>query len=105
MAHMQPQDMSQMHMGDTNPASDSLMNLASGTSMNPESWKMPMLMRTAGGWQLMFMGSAFIVETQQTPPRGADKFYSESWGMFAASHELAGGLSCSTLCSVSIRRR
>ena len=91
MSQMQPHDMSQMNMGATSPAADSLMNLASGTSMNPESWKMPMLMRTADGWQLMFMGSAFVVETQQTGPRGADKFYSESWGMFAASHELAGG--------------
>src|SRR5579862_3485042 len=91
MSQMQPHDMSQMNMGSTSPAADSLMNLASGTSMNPESWKMPMLMHTAAGWQLMFMGSAFIVEAQQTGPRGADKFYSESLGMFGATHELAGG--------------
>jgi hypothetical protein len=91
MPHMQPHDMSQMNMGGTNQAGDSLMNLASGTSMNPESWSMPMLMRNADGWRLMFMGSAFVVETQQTGPRGDDKFFSESWGMFGASHEVAGG--------------
>jgi len=86
MSHMQSQDMSHTNMGGMNQAGDSLMNLASGTSMNPESWAMPMLMRNADGWKLMFMGSAFLVDTQQTGPRGADKFYSESWGMFAASH-------------------
>ncbi len=78
-------------MGGMNPSGDSLMNLASGTSMNPESWVMPMLMRTEGGWRLMFMASAFAVDTQQTGPQGADKFYSSSWGMFDASHKFAGG--------------
>jgi len=88
MSHM---DMSKMNMGAASQAGDSLMNLASGTSMNPESWTMPMLMREEENWRLMFMGSAFLVDTQQTGPRGADKFYSASWGMFAASHDLAGG--------------
>ena len=35
----------------------------------------------------MFMGQAFVVDTQQSGPRGADKFYSANWGMFAASHD------------------
>ena len=91
MSHMQSQDMSHMNMGGMNQAEDSLMNLASGTSLNPESWAMPMLMHNIDGWRLMFMGSAFLVDTQQTGPRGADKFFSESWGMFAASHELGKG--------------
>jgi len=67
------------------------MNLASGTSMNPESWTMPMLMRNSDGWKLMFMGSAFVIDTQQTGPRGADKFYAPNWGMFAASHDVGKG--------------
>ena len=91
MSHMQPDDMSHMQMGAMDPAGESLMNLASGTSMNPESWTMPMLMRNDADWKLMFMGSAFLVDTQQTGPRGADKFYSSSWGMFEASHQAAGG--------------
>jgi hypothetical protein len=91
MSHMQSHDMSQMNMGGMNQAGDSLMNLASGTSMNPESWAMPMLMQNADGWRLMYMGSVFLVDTQQTGPRGDDKFYSASWGMFAASHDAAGG--------------
>src|SRR5277367_3973632 len=37
-----------------------LMNLASGTSAGPESWSMPMKMVNADGWNLMFMGQAFI---------------------------------------------
>ncbi len=68
-----------------------LMNQASGTSMNPLSWPMPMLMRMAGDWHLMFMGQAFVLDTQQTGPRGSDKFYSVNYGMFAAEHSLAGG--------------
>jgi hypothetical protein len=37
------------------------------------------------------MASAFVVDTQQTGPQGADKFYSSNWGMFDASHKFAGG--------------
>ena len=67
------------------------MGQASGTSMNPQSWSMPMLMLNPGDWSLMFMGQAFVVDTQETGPRGADKFYSPNWGMFAASHDVGGG--------------
>src|ERR1700735_5508119 len=49
-----------------NPASMYLMNLASGTSSNPASWPMPMLMTHFGSWNTMFMGSAFVVDTQQS---------------------------------------
>jgi len=87
----EPNDMSRMNMGEDDPAEDSLMNLTSGTSISPQSWTMPMLMRTVDRWRLMFMASAFVIDTQENGPRGADKFYSESWGMFAASHDLAGG--------------
>ena len=48
-----------------------LMNLASGTSQNPESAPMPMIMTHLGSWKTMFMGQAFIVDMQQTGPRGA----------------------------------
>src|SRR5579864_649686 len=71
-------DMSHMNMGDTNAAGGFLMNLASGTSMSPQSWPMPMQMVKADGWNLMFMGQAFLIDTQQTGPRGDDKFYSSS---------------------------
>jgi hypothetical protein len=87
----EPHDMSHMRMGGTASAGGFLMNLASGTSMNPQSWPMPMLMRNAAGWSLMFMGQAFLIDTQQTGPRGRDKFYSANWGMFGASHDIGGG--------------
>jgi hypothetical protein len=74
-----------------NEAGMFLMNAASGTSMNPRSWPMPMLMRRAGSWNLMFMSQAFLVGTQQSGPRGADKFYSANWFMGSAEHSLAGG--------------
>ncbi|HEY6391777.1 MAG TPA: hypothetical protein VIX89_10895 [Bryobacteraceae bacterium] len=84
-------DMSHMQMGGSNQAGGFLMGLASGTSMNPQSWPMPMLMLNQSNWSLMFMGQAFLVDTQETGPRGHDKFYSPNWGMFAASHNLGGG--------------
>jgi len=68
-----------------------LMNLASGTSMNPLAWPMPMLMQRQGSWTLMFMGQGFLVDTQQSGPRGGDKFFSTNWGMGTAQHSLAGG--------------
>lgn len=80
-----------MNMGGTNQAGAFLMGQASGTSMNPQSWPMPMLMLNPDDWSLMFMAQAFILDTQESGPRGADKFYSANWGMFAASHDLGGG--------------
>jgi hypothetical protein len=77
-----------MGMADMNPASMSLMNLASGTSQNPASWPMPMLMMHFGNWNTMFMGTAFLVDTQQTGPRGGDKLYSTNWFMTSAEHRV-----------------
>lgn len=68
-----------------------LMQQASGTSMNPQSYRMPMFMPRAGLWSLMFMGQAFILDTQQAGPRGGDKFYSTSWFMAAATHRAGRG--------------
>ncbi len=68
-----------------------LMDQASGTSMNPGATRMPMLMKSVADWRLMFMGQAFVVDTQQTGPRGGDKFYSANWFMGMAAHSFAGG--------------
>lgn len=68
-----------------------LMNAASGTSMNPISWPMPMRMHMLGSWTLMFMGDAFLVETQQSGPRGGDKLYSPNTFMVSAQHSLGRG--------------
>ena len=56
------------HMGGMNAAGMFLMDQASGTSMNPRSWPMPMMMAKFGSWQGMFMGSAFLVDTGQFGP-------------------------------------
>ena len=79
-------------MDDMNPAAMSLMNLASGTSVNPAGWSMPMLMAHLGSWNTMFMGTAFIVDTQQSGPRGGDKLYSPNVFMAAAEHRGRYGL-------------
>jgi hypothetical protein len=78
-----------------------LMNMASGTSMNPQSWAMPMVMKNFGSWQGMFMAQAFIVDTQQSGPRGHDKFYAPNWFMGSAMHSLGGGtLAIQTMLSL-----
>jgi hypothetical protein len=67
------------------------MNTASGTSRNAAAWPMPMRMRQEGSWSVMLMSQAFLIGTQQSGPRGADKFYSTNWFMASAGHDLAGG--------------
>ena len=71
-----------------NEAGVYLMNMATGTSMNPQSWPMPKLMPRLGSWNLMLMGQAFIVDTQQAGPRGGDKLYSPDAFMLSAEHSL-----------------
>jgi hypothetical protein len=54
------------------------MDQASGTSMNPFSWPMPMLIESLGSWHAMFMANAFIVDTQQSaPPRARQVLFSQ----------------------------
>jgi hypothetical protein len=75
-------------MADMNPAGMFLMDLSSGTSMNPPAWPMPMTMHPVASWNTMLMGQAFLVDTQQSGPRGGDKLYSTNWFMAAAEHKL-----------------
>ncbi len=61
-------------MADMQPHSliDSLLQHAtSGTDAEPNSTPFSMLMTTKGSWTLMFHGEAFLIEMQQTGPRGA----------------------------------
>jgi hypothetical protein len=87
---MQGHDMP-MHHHHSNFAGNLLMNQASGTSINPTSWQMPMWMSTAGSWNLMLMGNAFVVDTQQSGPRGGDKLYSANMFMLGAEHGVGRG--------------
>jgi hypothetical protein len=88
----QPMQMPGMtHTMRMNEAGMFLMTMASGTSMNPQSWPMPMLMPRVGSWNLMLMGQGFLVDTQQSGPRGGDKLYSPNWFMLSAEHGLGNG--------------
>lgn len=74
-----------------NAAGSFLMGQSSGTALQPAAWPMPMLMTRSGGWDLMWMGQAFLVSTQQSGPRGGDKIYAANWGMLGAVHRLGRG--------------
>src|SRR6478736_1987638 len=43
------------------------------------------------GRYLMYMAQAFVVDTQQSAPRGGDKFYSVNWFMVSALHSVGSG--------------
>ena len=68
----------------------------SGTSIEPPSTPVSMLMSHYRGWMLMLHGSAFIAETQQhastnspsTERRGSDKLFSTNWIMPMAMRQL-----------------
>ncbi len=77
-----------MNMVDMNAASMDLLDEASGTSVNPDGWPMPMIMTHFRSWNTMFMGEGFLVDTQQSGPRGGDKLYSDNWAMAMAEHRL-----------------
>ncbi len=85
-----------------NPAGMYLMNVASGTSQNPASWPMPMVMQSAGNWDVMFMGVAFVSDIQQTGPRGGDKLYSTNWFMASAQRRAGARGSFQTVLMLSL---
>jgi hypothetical protein len=64
---------------------------SSGTSAEPDSTPTPMLMTMKGSWMLMFHSNVFITDTQQSSPRGGDKFFSTNWFMPMAERELGPG--------------
>jgi len=91
--------MAPMPMGG-NASAGMMLRQSSGTDVQPRLWVMPQAMQAAGGWQLMWMGQAFVVDVQQTGPpegrstpgaTGLDKLYSTNWGMLAAVHALGEG--------------
>ncbi len=54
---------------------------ASGTSSEPGSTPMSMLMLHTDNWTFMFHGQAFLNLQQQSGPRGGDKLFSTNWIM------------------------
>jgi hypothetical protein len=63
--------------------------IASGTSIEPKvtSEFSPMLHKSFGNWTFVFHANAFIVNTQQSGPRGHDKTYSTNWLMPMVSRD------------------
>lgn len=64
----------------------------SGTSAEPNSTPAPMLMKKSGPWTLMFHANVFVLDEQQSGPRGADKFFSTNWFMGMAQREIGAGV-------------
>ena len=64
---------------------------SSGTGAEPNSTPVPMLMSMKGTWMVMFHANVFIDDTQQTSPRGGDKFFSTNWFMPMAERSLGPG--------------
>jgi len=64
----------------------------SGTSAEPNSTPVPMLMATKGAWMLMFHANAFVMDEQQSSARGGNKFFSTNWFMGMAQRRLGPGV-------------
>jgi len=64
----------------------------SGTSAEPDSTPVPMVMTTKGKWSLMFHANVFVLDEQQSSPRGGDKFFSTNWFMGMAQRPLGPGV-------------
>jgi hypothetical protein len=81
----------------------------SGTSQTPSSTPMYMLHSSYGSWNLMLMGQIFATWTNQSGPRGRDKFFAPNWLMPMASRRLGPGIfavrSMFTLEPVTITRK
>ena len=67
-----------------------LQHTSSGTSVEPPSTPVSMLMSQSRGWTLMLHGLAFVTDTQQhaDDSRGRDKLFSTNWIMPMAQHPL-----------------
>jgi hypothetical protein len=63
--------------------------ISSGTSIEPKTTSefVPMIHTTFGNWALMFHANVFLVDAQQSGPRGADKFFSTNWFMPMVSRD------------------
>jgi hypothetical protein len=68
-----------------------LQHATSGTDAEPNSTPIEMLMTTKGNWRLMFHGEGFLIETQQSGPRGYDKLFSTNWLMPMAQRKFGKG--------------
>jgi hypothetical protein len=73
------------------PLGISMNRMGSGTTWIPDAVSLPSREFMAERWDLMLHGFVFVQYNHQSGPRGDDQLGSLNWGMFMASHELAGG--------------
>lgn len=81
----------QMHMEPSTFIDALLAHESSGTSVEPNSTEVPMLMTMKSNWMLMLHGQAFFNAIEQNGPRGADKVFSTNWVMFMAQRQAGPG--------------
>ena len=85
-------DNGQMNMKPQNFIQEIVRHGGSGTSVEPDSVPVPMLMTTKGKWSLMFHANVFVLDEQQSSPRGGDKFFSTNWFMGMAQRAMGPGV-------------
>jgi hypothetical protein len=92
MQEMAPADMLSMRsMVPRTFIEEILHHATSGTSAEPNSTPMPMMMTLHGPWMLMFHANVFVTDEQQSSPRGGDKFFSTNWFMPMAERRIGPG--------------
>jgi hypothetical protein len=105
MHHDQPETSMKLSMRPTSLIEAQLNHLSSGTSIEPTSTPINMIMSHRAGWMLMLHGTAFVANIQQHADepeadpatgevparRGGDKFFSTNWIMPMAMRQLGPG--------------
>jgi hypothetical protein len=81
-----------MSMHPTDFPQEIVAHSGSGTSAEPNSTPVPMLMTKRGSWMLMFHSNVFVLEQQQSSARGADRFFSTNWFMGMAQRKAGHGV-------------
>jgi hypothetical protein len=64
---------------------------ATGTSWEPASKQMPMILRMPDNWALMTQANLMVIYDNQGGPRGGKKFFSENMFMFTAQKDFGKG--------------
>jgi hypothetical protein len=79
----------QMSMPGMAAMENSVGYLSSGTSVEPKTTSefVPMIHTSLGNWTFMFHGNGFLVDAQQSGPRGRDKLFSTNWFMPMVSRD------------------
>src|SRR6266853_1816320 len=91
MPGMQTDENGRMNMHPETFLEEIVHHGASGTSAEPNSTPVPMLMTVKSNWALMFHANVFVMDEQQSSQRGHDKFFSTNWFMGMAQRKLGPG--------------